>query len=264
MHGPYRVIRNAPFMLRRYDGGTTLNISKDGGALALATNTPVETPGGSSVYVNELTVSEMTADHLFLIGTNNVALDTFPLIPEPCIDSGVAQAGGSNTITLRAGAPAVGLSGLIIEIVRGTGKDQQFRLITDYDTGTKVATVRPNWSTNPDNTSVYIVTALPKINMMQIDGIAFPAQAMSEFWFYAYDTGTFAAGCTTSVLNTDMTGRGTNNLVGAAIINLGGNNDGIMRAITGYNTGSGQITVDPPYASAPSNGDRFAVFGTTG
>lgn len=265
MHGPYRIIRNAPYPLRRVDGTSTMLLSKDGGATAAPSNTPVETPGGSGIWFNELTAVEMEADHIQILGDNLSALDTLALIPEPALDSGVAQAGGSNTITLRAAGPAFGLVGTIIEIVRGTGKDSSERLITDYDTGTKVATVRPNWATVPDNTSVYIVKTQAKVNIMYIDGIAFPAQAISEFWNNAYATGTFAAGCTTSVLNTDMTGRGTNNLVNAAIMCIdGAGNDGIMRKIIGYNTASGQMTVDPPYATAPSTSDRFAVFGVTG
>lgn len=264
MYGPYRVIRNAPYPLRRPDASNAMQISKDGGALAAPASVPTETPAASGIWYGELSATEMAADHIMVLGVNLTSVDTFALIPEPCFDSGVAQAGSSTTITLRAAAPAYGLTGTIIEIVRGTGKDQTPRLITAYDTGTKIATVRPDWSTNPDNTSVYIVKQQDKVNLMYIDGVAAPAQYISEFWLNAYWTGTFSAGCTTSVLNTNMTGRGTDNLVNSAIMNIDGNNDGIMRKIIGYNDGSGQMTVTPPYATAPSNGDRFSVQGFVG
>lgn len=265
MHGPYRVIRNAPFMLRRYDASNGMQISKDGGALAAPATLPTETPAASGIWVGELSATEMAADHIMVLGVNLTPLDTMALIPETAFDSGVAQAGATSTITLRAAAPSFGLTGTIIEIVRGTGKDQTPRLITAYDTTSKVATVRPDWSTTPDNTSVYIVKQQDKVNMMYIDGVAFPAQAISEFWLNAYSTGTFSAGCTTSVLNTNMTGRGTQNLVNSVIMCIDGTgNDGIMRKITDYQTGSGQMTVTPPFASAPANTDRFSVQGFVG
>lgn len=263
MHGPYRVIRNAPYQLRRWDTTNSLAIAKDGNAEAVATNTPTETPGGSSVWSNELTVSEMTADFIMCRGSDPQRSDVF-LIPEPAFDSGVAQAGAATTITLRAGAPSFGLTNTMIEIVRGTGKDQQPRLITAYDTTTKVATVRPDWSTNPDNTSVYIVTNLAKVNPMQNDGSSAALQYQAEFWGTAYRTGVFAASCTTTVLQTNLTGIGTNALIGAVVMCLDVSNIGICRPIIAYDTATGQITVNPAFPTAPSNLQRFAVFGYAG
>lgn len=265
MHGPYRVIRNAPFPLRRFDGGTTLTVSKDGGAFTAAGSAPVETPAGSGIYFNQLSAAEMTADHVAYKGTTGGALSDGFLIPEPAFDSGVAQAGAATTITLRAAAPSFGLAGTIIEIVRGTGKDSTPRVITAYDTTTKIATVRPDWSTTPDNTSVYRVYQQDKVNVMTIDGLTFPAQAMSEFWAAAYKTGgTVQTGSTTSIIKTNFTGYGVNQIVGSVFFPLGTNDYGIMRKITAYNQTSGDITVYPAYAAVPTNGDRFAVFGLTG
>lgn len=72
---------------------------------------------------------------------------------------GTAQAGASGTITLASGASAVddAYNGRIITIVAGTGAGQAPRLISDYVGSTKVATVTPNWVTQPDNTSVYLI-----------------------------------------------------------------------------------------------------------
>lgn len=264
MYGPYRVIRNAPFDLRRRDSGTTLNLSKDGAALAAATNTPAETPAASGIYYNQLTATEMTADNIAYKGTAATSLSDGFLIPEPAFDSGVAQSGGTALITLRAAAPSYSLAGCMIEIVRGTGKDQQQRIITAYDTTSKQATVRPDFSTTPDSTSVYIVTYLPKNNMMSADGLTYPVQALAEFWTAAYKTGTVATGSTTTVIKSDFTAYGADQIVGAVVMPLTTNDYGWMRKITAYNQTSGDITVYPPFAAALTNGERFAVFGTTG
>lgn len=75
-------------------------------------------------------------------------------------ETGVAQAGASNTITLKSGSGFTSdddANGLEIEITSGTGSGQQ-RFITDYNGTTKVATVYPAWDTQPDNTSNYSIS----------------------------------------------------------------------------------------------------------
>lgn len=73
-------------------------------------------------------------------------------------DGGTAQGGTASTITLRAGASAVDdyAVGEYVTIISGTGAGQQ-GVMTDYVGATKVATVEPDWTVNPDNTSSYIV-----------------------------------------------------------------------------------------------------------
>ena len=76
-------------------------------------------------------------------------------------DTGTAQAGSSNTITLKA-ASSFGSddqpNGMFIEITSGTGSGQT-RHVEDYVASTKVLTVEPAWDTAPDNTSGYEVKA---------------------------------------------------------------------------------------------------------
>ncbi len=82
------------------------------------------------------------------------------------VESGTAQDGSTNTITLRSDAPTTtggpGSGGTIfkdlkIEITAGTGSGQIKNLI-GYNSVTKVATVTSNWSVTPDDTSVYEIT----------------------------------------------------------------------------------------------------------
>lgn len=72
--------------------------------------------------------------------------------------TGTASTGAAGTITLAAGASATDNVYRYnrIEIVSGTGAGQS-RICSAYVGSTKVATIVPNWTTTPDNTSVYRV-----------------------------------------------------------------------------------------------------------
>jgi hypothetical protein len=82
----------------------------------------------------------------------------------PVLFSGTAQAGGAASITLATSAPAIAnlLVGCIVRTTGGTGgggtggANNQARVITAYSSG-RVATVSPNWETNPDSTTTYEV-----------------------------------------------------------------------------------------------------------
>jgi len=79
----------------------------------------------------------------------------------PILETGTAQAGAAGSITLAAGAAAYSLIGCIVQTTGGTGgggtggADNQARVITAYNTSTKVATVVPNWETTPSGTTTY-------------------------------------------------------------------------------------------------------------
>lgn len=72
------------------------------------------------------------------------------------LETGTAQTGGASTITLAAGASAVNdyYNLMLVVIIGGTGAGQD-NIITAYNGTTKVATVKDDWTTQPDNTSVY-------------------------------------------------------------------------------------------------------------
>lgn len=74
------------------------------------------------------------------------------------IRSGTAQAGAAGTVTLDASASATDdfYNDTRILLTGGTGVGQ-VRHIRDYVGATKVATVVPNWATNPDATSTFAV-----------------------------------------------------------------------------------------------------------
>lgn len=74
------------------------------------------------------------------------------------VRSNTAQAGAAGTITLDASASATDdiYNDHLAYITGGTGVGQM-RFITDYVGATKIATVKPNWTTNPDNTSTFAI-----------------------------------------------------------------------------------------------------------
>jgi len=89
---------------------------------------------------------------------NGVNFDT--TLSRTIRETGTAQSGSSGSITLQSGATSIvdAFKRSFIYIISGTGAGQS-REVTAYNGTTKVATVAPNWSVNPDNTSVYrIVT----------------------------------------------------------------------------------------------------------
>ena len=76
-------------------------------------------------------------------------------------DTGSAQAGSADTITLKAASSFNAddqPNGMFIEITAGTGSGQK-RHVEDYVASTKVLTVYPAWDTAPDATSNYEIKA---------------------------------------------------------------------------------------------------------
>ena len=71
-------------------------------------------------------------------------------------NSGTAQTGANNTITLESGASTINdfYDRAKVVTTSGTGAGQE-AIITDYAGGTLIATVTPAWTTNPDNTTGY-------------------------------------------------------------------------------------------------------------
>lgn len=82
------------------------------------------------------------------------------------IRTGTAQAGANGSITLDASANATNAfyTDQLILITGGTGVGQA-RLISGYTGSTKVATVVPNWVTNPDSTSIFVIVPSGQVDL---------------------------------------------------------------------------------------------------
>lgn len=85
------------------------------------------------------------------------------------IRSNTAQAGASGTITLDASASATFhlYRSNVIYITGGTGAGQT-RICTSYDGTTKIASIAPNWATNPDNTSTFAILPAGPVDVKMI------------------------------------------------------------------------------------------------
>jgi hypothetical protein len=84
---------------------------------------------------------------------------TGQVTPRSELLTGTATAGAASTITLAAGSATDNLyTGSILTILSGTGAGQS-RIIAGYVGSTKVVTVDLAWITNPDNTSVYVISS---------------------------------------------------------------------------------------------------------
>jgi len=155
-----------------------------------------------------------------------------------------AQAGGANTITLAvAGSSAIDdtYKGETIWIASGTGAGQA-RVITAYNGTTKVATVSPNWVTNPAAASGYVIFAAGSMS-----GIVPGAITSAAFAAGAIDAAAIAADAIgASELATDAVTEIVNAL-NAAIIEGSLTLKDVLRLIlaaeTGKSSGGGTTSV---------------------
>lgn len=147
-----------------------VRLAKNGADFAQKNEASAATHDESGYYDIDLdTTDTNTAGVLTLAVSESGALPVrmdFQVVPISVFPEAkrrnTAQAGAAGTITLDASASATNdeFTGDIIVIVGGTGATQ-WRIITDYVGSTKVATIEPNWLTNPDNTSVFEILASP-------------------------------------------------------------------------------------------------------
>ncbi len=128
----------------------------------------------------------------------------------PIVRTGTAQTNGTaGQITLDSGASSTSsvYNGMVVTIVSGTGSNPpQTNLIVTYNGSTKVATLASSWNTNPDNTSVFVISLLPLANLLQ--------------WFWSTLAGPDAQGYP-SVNVADWKGSGAPAMTGDAYARLG-------------------------------------------
>jgi hypothetical protein len=81
------------------------------------------------------------------------------------IRSSTATAGAAGSITLDGSASAVNdfYKNALVLITAGTGANQ-VRTVSAYVGATKIASVTPNWTTTPDNTSVFVIIPMGSVS----------------------------------------------------------------------------------------------------
>lgn len=145
-------------------GDVKVDIDGDGGTNIGTLPTRV---GSTALYELSLTATEMAGSciSVLLIDADGPAwrdaiIQIRTDLWEGVLDSGVAQDGDDDEITLAATASASDnlYKDAIVAIIGGTGAGQS-RGITGYNGTSKVASVGRNWVTNPDSTSQYVIFA---------------------------------------------------------------------------------------------------------
>ena len=164
-------------------------ISKDAGAFADCAE-EVSTISGSN-GAGYITLSGAEMDCALAVVAAKVAsgpkatLVTLQPRVLPVIETGTAQAGAAGTITLASAESAIDdyYVGCIVKTTGGTGgggtggANNQARVITDYVGSTKVASVSPNWETNPSSDTTYDILLTENAYCLLADVRAFNAAA---------------------------------------------------------------------------------------
>jgi hypothetical protein len=164
-------------------------ISKDGAAFADCSSEVTTITGSNGA--GYLTLSGAETDCALLFLAAKVASGPKPTLAVlhprvlPILESGTAQAGAAGTITLASGAAAYTLTGCFVKTTGGTGgggtggTNNQVRLISSYDKTTKVATISPNWETNPASGTTYDIL-LPSNTMAMVLDMATLAEINTQ------------------------------------------------------------------------------------
>ncbi len=255
-----------------------------------------------SIAADAIGASELAADAVAEIAdgvadevaTGHVTAATLGAMLQP-LHSATAQAGAAGTITLAATASATNnlYNGAVVQVIGGTGVGQ-IRLVTAYDGGTKVATVAPNWTTNPANDSVYVIHPVGSVRLDAItagiitaaaiatdavDADALAADAVAEIADGVLDeviAGHQTAATAGAMLQTPHSGAAqagaaatvtlaaaasaTNNLYnGCTIQIISGTGAGQARLITAYDGGTKVATVAPAWTTQPVAADVYVI-----
>jgi hypothetical protein len=128
------------------------------GILEVSANIASAIPWNRGYYVLE----EAVYDALFAASATGIPALPLGAVPSyGIVENGTLQSATSSTAVLRSATSIADdlINNAQLEITGGTGAGQQ-RVITDWVSSTDTATVSPNWTTTPDNTSTYIVRAM--------------------------------------------------------------------------------------------------------
>ena len=145
------------------------NVGTPGSTVALSATT-VNAVTTTTTATNVTTVNGLAANVITAASIADGAIDRATFAADTgmqSVRSNTAQAGASGSITLDASASSTTdfYVGQWVYLTGGTGVGQS-RVITAYNGTTKVATITPNWATNPDVTSTFAIYPAAAINLV--------------------------------------------------------------------------------------------------
>ena len=185
-------------------------------------------------------------------------------------ESGLAQAGSANTITLESSAVGIDDTHIndFIVVVSGTGRHQTRRII-DYDGTTKIATVMPNWTVNPDATSGYWIHGQGYPNVWDEvlnktthnEGQSSGKRLRQLGDLIAEDASINDASPTDTSFITTLTSTVDDLYVDEVLVIVDDASlTGQSRVISAYDGTTKRVTVDEPFSLIPVNGSDFIIF----
>ena len=252
------------------EAGGQPSISKLGAA-AVTTDVGVlvATDAAKGLYYSELGEGALDTigRHRMIYDSGNTAVadEVIEVVPHPYLHDGLAQAGGSSSITLEGTASAVNdfYNDAYVVIIDGTGKGQ-VRQVTDYVGATKVATVDQGWVIIPDATSVYLIE--PGSRLASLDSIwdtptvdHVVAGSFGEV-LAPVRRGT-AQGGGSNQITLDALASAVDNFYKGQIVRIvGGTGAGQSNIIASYSGGTKQATVAANWATIPDNSSVFVLY----
>lgn len=185
------------------------------------------------------------------------------------IDSGIAQATTTNTITLRSGFQAnsavmPGATVFITDAINGM-KDRS--IILSYNSGTQVATVDA-WAIQPVGVVSYEVFATPRgsttnpspANVIQIYSDEHAAKRMRLGALAMISGAAIAGTLSTTQMTTDLLEATSGHFEDRALVWTSGNLTGLAVVITAYNGSTKLVTYTTiPTGESPQAGDQFLI-----
>jgi uncharacterized protein len=164
-------------------------------------------------------------------------------MPETGISGDVAAGSTTNTIKLVDSSSNIdAYNGLQIEITDGKGKGQ-VSIISDYDGATKTATVSPDWTIIPDNTSKYHISQ-------------FCALTGGD----SFNEGVALAGATGTTIPLAATASTTDQVYKSAKIEIvSGVGKGQVRTISNYVGATKTATVSPDWITNPDATSSYRI-----
>jgi len=172
------------------------------------------------------------------------------------LQKGIAQTAASLTITLATTASTVidFYNDNFVQIVGGTGAGQS-RRITDYSSGTRIATIIKAWSTIPDSTSRYQVVSILGLSPLDTEDTVWDAtdsdhsnfnttgEALFKINQLISEQGSVSGSPTDTVFDTNLDSSTDDFYNGMQLIFYTGSNAGLSRRISDYVGSTNTVTV---------------------
>jgi hypothetical protein len=261
--------------------GTTQPVNFTGTASSALVQTDIRDWNGAAVATPNVS-GVPKVDVVDWLGTAPNSLNAGRVDAACSVRSGTAQTGSASTITLDSGASSTNnlYQDALVFITGGTGAGQ-VRSIISYVGSTKVASIYPNWTTNPDLTSTFTllpmgqvdvgcwnnhsvsstISGIPDVNLTTWLGSTPNSLNIGKVdAVCAIRTGTCQAGSTSTTIIFDSGASTVNDLYKDCLVLLAfGPGIGQVASIQSYTGSTRTATIFPAWQSTPTASTQFII-----